>query len=68
MRNMFVFCALMIRSHLNAAVSWWLIPTQITQGVFCLLVYAAAQLPFWGSSCEETKEEVKREQNVAWLF
>lgn len=54
--------------HLNAAMSWWQTPTQITQGDFCLQVYAAAQLPVLENSCEERKEEVKCEQNVAWLL
>lgn len=69
MRNLFVLQALMIHSPLNAAVSWWLIPAQIiTQGDFCLLVHAAAHDLFWGHCCEERKEEVKCEQNVAWLL
>lgn len=46
----------------------WLSPTHITQGDFCLLVHAAAQLPFWGNSCEDTKEKVECGQNVAWLL
>lgn len=68
MRNLFVLCALMIHGHLNAAVSWWLISTQITQADFCMLMYTAAQHPFWGNSCEEREEEVKCEQNVSWLL
>lgn len=58
-------CALMALDHWSAAVSWWLIPAQITQGGFCLTVCAAAQLPLLGISCGDRKEKVKCDQNGA---
>lgn len=62
-RNLFALCALMIHSQVKTAVSRWLVPTQVTQGDFCLSC-GAAQLSFWGNSCKE----VKCERSVAWLL
>lgn len=65
MRKWFAFSALMVLGQVST-VSWWPVVAQITQGDFCLLVYAAAQLPFWDFMWgEEGEVEMQAEHSLA---